>query len=1288
MVKGSIQRLFLMCLVFLIGWTSFSPQWTDNTAFAAVDRKNDPLNGDWSKPYEVKYDTAEADLMVRVGDIDNLGMGWPDGYDPFSGKSTPAPYPRVIHQSTDPQGTDQLMVISSFRYPSLAGARDADTIADGYTRSNTYSKGANPVVPVKITFDTRNTPIEGAILQMFINDYQPQKYPGRVKYTAELNGVRAPFLENIINSLNQHGPVGKLISVKIPDEYLPLLKDGSLSIVLDDKTTKDPYGDAGAIDFVKLLINLGQYQNTGTITGKVMDSSPTPKPLAGALVSAGGIVTTLTNERGEYTLSEVPAGLVSVEASKDGYIPQIKLIENFVAGSKARLDFQLELQPSNNAFLQNLTVKGDTLIPLVPGFDKLESSYEVQLNSHVPTVMLTPTLEDSRATMTVNGEAHESGTPKAIAVKPGTTKVTITVTAQDGKTTRTYEVTILTPLTSMELSRSLTKSAIKLGETSEIRYTVTPASFQAEGLAGKPADRATGIRPFFLLNGPFVYGKSYDMAAELDKVKASGKGNDNNGGLALDTRGKKSYREMLLSGYDGTVSVNQSLTTEPSAKQSDILAGLKELIQTGTREITIPLVDASQLVNDLHGRDSITVNAFATFGISLVNNRVIANFIGYGPLPESFTVTDVTLTEPFPPEVNIVSIDKNWSKTVANGVLTLNVPDITFTRNGDRYEAAPVTLGITVKPTRIGTYLLSESQFRYREGSVVNSRFFNNVTLQVDSNIPPVTSLTVSPKNATLTVGETIGLKVTITPSNADRSVVWTSSDPAVATVSSSGIVTGTKPGRAVITVHTPDGKFSATSEITVTSKPELSVSANQGWNVPYPEKAVITAEVIDYAAAFPVRVDIRIDGVSLPAAALTQSEPLSLGNGRQKVTYTFEIEAARKQSGTEIGEVLRVKPAVITVDARNDFGIPADPVRNTLLFNPVTAFTATLEREGPLVTSTGVLTATPTTPVLDEVKFFWLPDVPLKEVTVDSPWIPFNQGRKATGIPLNPVGTTTLVVGMFQDFNQDGDYRQPDGSPDEHEMVVRKVSIGQSLIPPDFTLKSGERLDDYVKVVVQPMPETIQVTTEWYYKTPSQRDWTEFSLRQNGQRIAGEFVVPFEKGAGGLVDTLVTVKAVTLINGVEDERAMTVKTLLLLPEKGNDGGGGGEVPEDFSPHVYIKVDNGHETLENRAVQVQLGYSFDGSEGLRLTSASYAIAEANKKLDLIGELKAGKGVSITNGQNRIVKNLKTTSGQSQTYKAAILVEIKMLHSITHEVLWTKEYKQEADVTVKAKNNLN
>src|SRR5271165_3423902 len=43
----------------------------------------------WALKTERTANGPEADLVVRTGDINNLGFGWPDRFDPFSGKSTP-----------------------------------------------------------------------------------------------------------------------------------------------------------------------------------------------------------------------------------------------------------------------------------------------------------------------------------------------------------------------------------------------------------------------------------------------------------------------------------------------------------------------------------------------------------------------------------------------------------------------------------------------------------------------------------------------------------------------------------------------------------------------------------------------------------------------------------------------------------------------------------------------------------------------------------------------------------------------------------------------------------------------------------------------------------------------------------------------------------------------------------------------------------------------------------------------------------------------------------------------
>ena len=82
-----------------------------------------------------------------------------------------------------------------------------------------------------------------------------------------------------------------------------------------------------------------------------------------------------------------------------------------------------------------------------------------------------------------------------------------------------------------------------------------------------------------------------------------------------------------------------------------------------------------------------------------------------------------------------------------------------------------------------------------------------------------IESISLSPANATLNVGDDITLTPTIAPSNASRDVTWTSSNPSVATVDATGKVTALANGTATITAaSTKDSTIKSTATITVKS--------------------------------------------------------------------------------------------------------------------------------------------------------------------------------------------------------------------------------------------------------------------------------------------------------------------------------------------------------------------------------------------------------------------------------------------------------------------------------------
>lgn len=93
---------------------------------------------------------------------------------------------------------------------------------------------------------------------------------------------------------------------------------------------------------------------------------------------------------------------------------------------------------------------------------------------------------------------------------------------------------------------------------------------------------------------------------------------------------------------------------------------------------------------------------------------------------------------------------------------------------------------------------------------------------------PPLTSVLIGPLNPTVSVGHTQQMDATGVYEDNSRQAItsqadWTSSDAAVATVSSSGVVTGVAIGTTTISAY--DLGYSASTTITVTDADLISVS-------------------------------------------------------------------------------------------------------------------------------------------------------------------------------------------------------------------------------------------------------------------------------------------------------------------------------------------------------------------------------------------------------------------------------------------------------------------------------
>ncbi|MBD5375583.1 MAG: leucine-rich repeat protein [Bacteroides sp.] len=172
------------------------------------------------------------------------------------------------------------------------------------------------------------------------------------------------------------------------------------------------------------------------------------------------------------------------------------------------------------------------------------------------------------------------------------------------------------------------------------------------------------------------------------------------------------------------------------------------------------------------------------------------------------TVTDTPAESVTLNKTEIV-VEYGNSETLVATVKPTTTTNKTITWKSSNTSVASVSNG-TVKALKAGTATITATC-----GSV-------SATCKVTVPSVPVTSVTLDSKNKEIIIGSTATLTATVTPSYAtNNSVSWTTSDAAVATVTSKGVVTGISAGTATITA-TAGGK---SASCIVTVKPILATS-------------------------------------------------------------------------------------------------------------------------------------------------------------------------------------------------------------------------------------------------------------------------------------------------------------------------------------------------------------------------------------------------------------------------------------------------------------------------------
>jgi len=354
--------------------------------------KTHSADTDWKAQQALIKNSSEADCIIRIGDVDNLGFGWPDGFDPFCGRMSEShAFPWEANRADLP-GFDRILMSSRFK-PSA----DHSCGADGYSGSFDPNV-TRPVTWSLPTVALKDMVIKNVYLQLFIDDFQATQLCS--KFQLLVNGKKFVEGEKILNAIDQTGPVGKLISIPLTEDLFPeLTSRATLEIYVDELNGS---ADGFALDFIRLLVNRKR-ENTckGVVRGKVLEKD-TDKPVAAAKVFTPDNEAVQTNALGEFELKDIPTGFEVLGATASGYIDGTstadigegdqnpEVIIYLAKGKSAKFDKKL-LQVGETIVLNNILFdqgKSEIKPHSIPDLEKLVAflqanpGAEIELSGH------------------------------------------------------------------------------------------------------------------------------------------------------------------------------------------------------------------------------------------------------------------------------------------------------------------------------------------------------------------------------------------------------------------------------------------------------------------------------------------------------------------------------------------------------------------------------------------------------------------------------------------------------------------------------------------------------------------------------------------------------------------------------------------------------------------------------------------------------------------------------------------------------------------------------------------
>ena len=353
-------------------------------------------------------------------------------------------------------------------------------------------------------------------------------------------------------------------------------------------------------------------------------------------------------------------------------------------------------------------------------------------------------------------------------------------------------------------------------------------------------------------------------------------------------------------------------------------------------------------------------NVVVAVVIALFANACKGDSGAPGPLPDALRGVTVS------PSAGSVIVGQTISLTASADAAATSV-SVTTTFTSGTPTVATVSASGVVTGVSVGTAVVIVSSTGSGSGFTSTSKTAR-ATITVLPAPDAIRSVTVSPSVGDVTVGRTLSLTSTADAAAASVAVTYAfaSGTPAVATVSTTGVVSGVSPGTAVITVtatgsgtgYTTTSK-SATATITVAPAPDAlrgltlspstgTVTAGQTLSLsPVPDVAAANVNVTSsYASSAPTVATVSAAGV---VTGLTAGSAL--------ITVTATGSAAGFTTNS------RTATATITVLAGPNAlsGLTLSPATANVIIGSTFAFVATPDVAAPTVSVSNVYSSSNT---------------------------------------------------------------------------------------------------------------------------------------------------------------------------------------------------------------------------------------------------------------------------------------------------------------------------------------